>query len=190
MTVPRAQLSRLVSRVLRHEPWTYELELDREGWVRVVELLDAIHRTGQRWEGVSREDLVCMVESSPRRRHEVSGDRIRALYGHSVPGRIVKVEIDPPELLFHGTSPQAGARIRSDGLRPRSRQYVHLSTDVATAEQVGRRKSSIPIVLTVHAKDAHDRAGARFWRGNEHVWLADFVLAEFITKEPLGPPDR
>jgi putative RNA 2'-phosphotransferase len=87
MTDPQERLSRLVSYALRHEPWLYELELDDEGWVLVDELLVAIHEHGPRWARVDRADLEDMIESSTKRRHEIDGCRIRALYDHSVPGR-------------------------------------------------------------------------------------------------------
>jgi putative RNA 2'-phosphotransferase len=177
------ELSRLVSHALRHEPWVYELELDDAGWVPVAALLDSIRATGPVWQHVGRDDLVQMVASSSKRRHEIDGDRIRALYGHSVPGRIVKVEAVPPELLFHGTSPPAWEAIQARGLLPMGRQYVHLSTDLATAEQVGRRKSSTPVLLSVRAGEAYGH-GVCFWRGNEMVWLADAVPADFITVAP------
>jgi len=65
------------------------------------------------------------------------------------------------------------------------RQYVHLSVDVATAVQVGERKSSAPVVLRVRARAA-SKQDVRFWRGNEMVWLADVVPAEFISVEPTS----
>jgi putative RNA 2'-phosphotransferase len=172
-------LSRLVSQALRHQPWLYELELDEAGWAPLADLLDAVRSLGPPWEHVDRDDLVRMIASSSTRRHEIEGDRIRAVYGHSVPGRIAKIEAVPPAVLYHGTSPQAWDAIRVDGLAPMRRQFVHLSTDAATAERVGRRKSSTPVVLGVRAAEA-TRRGVRFWRGNELVWLADAVPAEFI----------
>lgn len=60
------------------------------------------------------------------------------------------------------------------------RQYVHLSTDVPTAEQVGRRKSSPLVIVIVQAQQAH-AGGSRFWRGNDLVWLADHVSPEYIS---------
>lgn len=180
MTVPPERLSRLVSHALRHEPWLYELELDEEGWVPVEALLDAIHEQGSQWSQVNGDDLTRMIASSAKRRHEIDGERIRALYGHSVPGRVLKIEADPPSQLFHGTSPKTWAAIQRGGLRPMGRQYVHLSIDVATAEQVGRRKSATPVILVVQAGRAH-AAGARFWRGNDLVWLADYVPSSVIT---------
>jgi putative RNA 2'-phosphotransferase len=173
-------LSRLVSHALRHEPWVYELELDEAGWVPVSELLDAIRGVRRAWRCVGRDDLVQMIVLSSKRRYEIDGDRIRALYGHSVPGRIVKAEAVPPEVLFHGTSPRAWEAIRVGGLVPMGRQYVHLSADLPTAEQVGRRKSSAPVLLGVRAREASGQ-GVVFWRGNEMVWLAEAVPAGFIA---------
>jgi putative RNA 2'-phosphotransferase len=179
------ELSRLVSHALRHEPWVYELELDAAGWVPVGELLAAIREVGPAWEHVGRDDLALMVASSSKRRHEIDGDRIRALYGHSVPGRIVKVEAVPPAMLFHGTSPRAWETIRTGGLMPMGRQYVHLSTDLATAVQVGRRKADVPVLLGIRAGEASAQ-GVRFWQGNEMVWLADAVPAGFIAVATAG----
>lgn len=182
---PLVSLSRVVSHALRHEPWLYELELDEAGWVPVAELLQALRGVGPACERVDRDDLVRMLASSSKRRHEIDGDRIRALYGHSVPGRILKVEAEPPDVLFHGTSPQAWESVRVQGLAPMGRQYVHLSVDVATAVEVGRRKSSTPVVLRVRSREACEQ-GVRFWRGNEMVWLADVVPAGFIKVELAG----
>lgn len=102
MAVSLNELSRTVSLILRHEPWLYELELDEQGWVPINALLGAIRTKGALWQSVERADLIQMIEKSPKERHEISGDRIRALYGHSVPGRIARTEASPPERLFHG----------------------------------------------------------------------------------------
>ena len=181
-TVDHTRLSRVVSHALRHEPWLYELELDDEGWASVDVLLAALREQGPHWRHVDRDELAEMIAMSAKRRHELDGDRIRALYGHSVPGRLVKLERDPPALLHHGTSPQAWAEIQRIGLLPMGRQFVHLSVDVATAEQVGRRKSAAPVILTVQAARAGE-AGSRFFFGNDVVWLADHVPARFLSVE-------
>jgi putative RNA 2'-phosphotransferase len=175
-------LSKLISHALRHEPWLYELELDAEGWVPVDDLIAAVRAQGARWAAVDRSDLHQVIASSDKRRFEIDGDRIRALYGHTLPGRILKEEAPPPEVLFHGTSAHAWAAIRAQGLVPMGRQYVHMSADVETAVQVGRRKSRSPVLLRVRAAEAHAR-GVPFWRGNEKVWLADVVPAEFLSND-------
>jgi putative RNA 2'-phosphotransferase len=122
-----------------------------------------------------------MIATASKRRYELAGDQIRALYGHSLPGRIVKTAAAPPAVLFHGTSPKAWAVIRTDGLVPMGRQYVHLSIDVPTAWQVGRRKAARPVMLAVDAEQAHAE-GVEFWRGNDLVWLAGPIPARHLRE--------
>jgi putative RNA 2'-phosphotransferase len=174
-----ARLSRTVSHALRHEPWLYELELDDEGWASLDALLAVLRGECPEWSNLSEADLIRMTTTSSKRRHEISGNRIRALYGHSVPSRLRKTPGVPPNLLLHGTAPETIPYIRSSGLLPMGRQYVHLSVDEVTAAEVGRRKSPQPVILRVAACDAHLH-GLRFYEGNEKVWLADHVPAQFI----------
>lgn len=174
------QLSKAASHALRHEPWLYELELDAEGWVAAGDLLSALRSEHPEWASLSEGDLAEMISQSEKQRHELLHGRIRALYGHSTPQRLLKEQCAPPGVLYHGTAPATAARIKAEGLKPMSRQYVHLSADVATAKQVGRRKASGPVVLTIEAGSAH-AAGVAFYRGNDHVWLADFVPTNFVS---------
>lgn len=172
-------LSRLVSHALRHEPWLYELELDSEGWVFIEELLTAIRETGPEWAGVGRKDLEDAVNSGEKQRHEIDADRIRALYGHSLPGRIEMRSGVPPEVLFHGTSPESAEVVLQEGLRPMGRQHVHLATDIDMAHKVGKRHSSSPVILTVAAAAAQEQ-GLSFYVGSDKVWLTDAVPPKFI----------
>ena len=183
VTVSLSEISRAVSHALRHEPWVYELELDDEGWVDLEALVVALRGQGPGWLGVDRAALKAMIETSPKQRHELAGERIRALYGHSVPGRLSRAVGMPPAQLFHGTSPQAWELIRVTGLEPMGRQFVHLSTDLETAVQVGRRKAPEPQLLVIDSGAAYG-AGVQFRVGNEVVWLAEAVPAEFV--EPLS----
>lgn len=120
------ELSKEVSYALRHAPWEYELEMDEEGWVLVEQLVDALNKN-MKWIGVSEEDLSVMIEKSEKKRHEISSGKIRAFYGHSIPMHIVKEKKTPPDILYHGTARRFMSNIKSDGLLPQGRQYVHLS---------------------------------------------------------------
>jgi putative RNA 2'-phosphotransferase len=171
-----------MSHALRHEPWLYELELDEEGWVAVDSLLTALRQESPAWSNLTGQDLAEVIQGSDKQRHEMMEGRVRALYGHSVPGKLGKAKAAPPGLLFHGTAPAAGLRIREEGLLPMGRQYVHLSVDRDTAVAVGKRKSPDPVILLIKAHDAWE-AGASFYAGNEKVWLADHVPAGFIDLE-------
>jgi putative RNA 2'-phosphotransferase len=65
------------------------------------------------------------------------------------------------------------------------RQYVHLSVDRDTAYSVGRRKSMAVAVLVIGASEARQH-GARFWGGNQMVWLADYIPPAFIGEDSGG----
>ncbi len=173
-------ISRAVSHALRHEPWIYELELDDGGWTTVAGLLAALREKGGGWKTVTEADFAAIIAQSEKTRFEMTGDRIRALYGHSIPQRLEYAPAEPPATLWHGTSQLAAEVILREGLRPMGRQYVHLSADIETARQVGLRKASDPVILVVDAKAAASK-GHRFHRGNATIWLADAVPAEFVA---------
>jgi putative RNA 2'-phosphotransferase len=181
MSIDRNELSRAISHALRHEPWLYELELDDEGWTSVEALVTALHQAGPEWAAVSRASIAEMIAKSDKQRHQMAGDRIRALYGHSLPGRLRREAATPPAVLLHGTSPRVAEVILREGLKPMGRQYVHLSVDDATALAVGHRKSAAPILLKVEAAVAQAN-GVVFYAGNDKVWLADIVPPRFIVK--------
>ena len=181
MTPSASELSRAMSHALRHQPWIYELEIDDEGWVPLDALLESLRSLGLGWEHVDRGDIERMIVGGAKRRHEIVDGRVRALYGHSLPGRLMKSPAEPPDRLFHGTDRLAWPAIELEGLRPMGRQFVHLSVDVVTATEVGRRKSKLPIVLAVDAQRAY-REGVPFYAGNEAVWLADDIPARFIAE--------
>lgn len=176
------RMSRTVAHALRHEPWLYELEVDGEGWAPAAQLLDALRRDRTEWSDLQRRHLEEMIRRSDKRRYEIRDGRIRALYGHSLPGKLDRRPADPPPILYHGTDPEAPAAIRAEGLRPMGRQYVHHSVDRATAREVGRRKAGDPAILRVDARAAGEE-GVTFYAGNDRVWLSDVVPPRFLARD-------
>ncbi len=76
----------------------------------------------------------------------MSNGRIRALYGHSIEAKIRKETAVPPlTLSIMVQLPKRPKSSLRDGLKPMNRQYVHLSTDMDMAAQVGRRKNRTPM---------------------------------------------
>ena len=169
--------SKFLSLVLRHRPETIDLELDPQGWVTIDELLAAARRAGR---PISRELLTRVVRENDKRRFAISDDqlRIRASQGHSVDVDLGLDSVEPPGELFHGTVKKFLRSIRQQGLKPRSRQHVHLSPDVETATAVGNRRGEA-IILIVASGRMHAE-GFAFYLSANGVWLTDHVPSGYI----------
>lgn len=176
------KLSKEISYALRHAPWEYELELDDEGFVPVEQLIEAINAGAAEDYGraITEDDLRHIIATSEKKRHEIVGDRIRALYGHTTPHRILREPGTPPDVLYHGTTHKAWPKIEKAGLLPMKRQYVHLSVDTATAHRVGSRRDPDPVILRIDAARAA-ADGVVFYRGNDKVWLTEAVPAVYLA---------
>lgn len=177
------KLSKKISHMLRHAPLKYGLELDNDGFVPVEQLLGAINKNGEYSVTVTSDDIQHIIDTSDKKRLEMTDGKIRALYGHTVKGRIHMETVIPPDILYHGTSHKACIKIMTEGLKPMKRQYVHLSSDIDTAVLVGKRKEKCPIILTVDAKRAN-ADGVIFYRsGYDKIILSDFIPSEYLSIE-------
>ena len=175
--------SKFISLVLRHHPERFGLKLDSGGWVAVDDLIVAARRANVRLDLAELHEI---VRTNDKQRFALSedGKRIRANQGHSVEVDLGLQPQVPPELLYHGTAERFLNAIMSEGLKPQSRQHVHLSADYATAEEVGRRHGK-PKVLVVRAGELH-RHGHKFFLSENDVWLTSHVppLALEYAPEP------
>lgn len=174
-----SELSKEISHALRHAPEEYGLTLDEQGWVLVKDLIDTLKKQ-EKYSDLMLKDIADMIQVSEKKRHELTGDRIRALYGHSTEEKIKKDAIQPPDVLYHGTAHKFLQKILQQGLIPKDRQYVHLSQDMETAITVGKRRDTDPVVLRIDALTAW-KDGINFYRGNDTIWLADEIPAKYIT---------
>ena len=175
------RVSRRLSLVLRHDPGSIGLVLDRAGWVEVEDLLAALGRAGQH---LTRAGLEQVVRTSDKQRFafDASGRRIRAQQGHSVEVDLGLQPQVPPADLWHGTVERSLEPILREGLVPRGRHHVHLSPDVATARAVGSRRGRA-VLLHVDAA-AMGAAGQVFYRSGNGVWLVDAVAPRFLRVQP------
>ena len=74
-----------LSHALYHDPDAHFLDLDSEVWTEIDDVVLAIRYRGSQWHSFSHEDLQFIAAHTYPQRFEIKGDRIRALYGHSVP---------------------------------------------------------------------------------------------------------
>ena len=145
----------------------------------VDELLQAAAHNGFR---ISRAELEAVVWDNPKRRFtlDAENNRIRANQGHSLAVDLGLTPLEPPVVLYHGTSRAVLPRILVEGLQPMGRHHVHLSGDVDTAWAVGRRHGPAA-VLIVESGRMHI-AGHPFYRSANGVWLTDHVPSLYLSE--------
>ena len=179
MTDPLVKTSKFLSLVLRHAPETIGLSLDANGWAEVDQLLAQAASHGK---AITRAQLDAVVANDSKTRYAYSDDglRIRANQGHSLAAVDIGLPpATPPAALYHGTASRFVDAIREQGLRPGSRNHVHLSATEDTAVNVGSRHGK-PVVLSIDTA-AMLAQGHVFYLAANGVWLADAVPATFIT---------
>ena len=178
MPADLVQLSKFLSFVLRHKPDAIGLTLDQQGWAGIDELIAKGNAAGTTF---SRDDLQQVVLSNDKQRFSISEDglRIRAAQGHSVNVELGLKPQEPPAVLYHGTATRFVDSILAAGLRPQSRQQVHLSAAEETARRVGQRHGK-PAIFKVEALRMHAQ-GFKFCLSDNGVWLTDRVPPEFLS---------
>ena len=165
-------VSRKLAFLLRHSQDPLYISLDG-GWAKVSEITKAL--------SISRAQLdeIVATDEKGRYMYDEHKQRIRACQGHSIPGVQVEMEQpEPPEYLFHGTATRFLDTIMREGLRPMSRQWVHLSKDYETAVNVGSRHGA-PIVLRVNAQQLV-ADGYQLYRSLNGVWQIKEVPAQYL----------
>lgn len=165
-------LSIFISLVLRHDPAAAGITVDGHGWADVDELIAGICGTGRKIDRAMLEEIVA-TDQKQRYSFDAEKKWIRANQGHSIPVDVELKEIKPPEILYHGTAERFLGSIMREGIKPKSRLYVHLSADVATAQTVGKRHGK-PVVLKIYSGRMHGD-GIKFYRSENGVWLTKKV---------------
>jgi putative RNA 2'-phosphotransferase len=176
------RLSKFLSLVLRHRPDDYGLAMDEQGFVDFDSLIDVLVAEDIVAE-TAEQDVLSLVEGSERRRFQVDGNRIRALYGHSSRIPLNYPPDDPPDRLWHGTTTEHAAQVRDEGLRPAGRAFVHLSSTEEEARAVGGRHTDDPVLVTVDTRVAQEH-GLTFHQATDLIWLCPA-----IPKEACSVPD-
>ena len=174
-------ISKILSYALRHKPEEFNIKLDKEGWIDIDILCKAIACCKSKMH-ISKETIEKIIAESEKKRFEISGNKVRATYGHSFSAKIEFKESVPPNILFHGTSHDAYKKICKEGLKPMNRQYVHLSTDADTAKKVGIRHDKNPVILVVDAPKMYSDGMKFFHSANDGTWLCDCVPSKYIVK--------
>lgn len=172
------KVSKFIALILRHKPETIGISLDEHGWADVKELITGVSRNYP----LDMDQLEEIVRTDGKQRYSFNADhtKIRANQGHSVPVDVELKQTDPPAVLYHGTGEKYLDSIRKSGLIPKSRLYVHLSGDIPTARNVGKRHGR-PVIFRIDARKMKED-GFVFFLSENGVWLIKQVPVRYLTE--------
>jgi len=174
------EISKLVSLVLRHKPEELNLTMDKFWWVNTIAL---VNRLKYRFHDFNMEKLITLVEESDKQRFSFneSFTKIRANQWHSIPVDLGLVSITPPDFLYHWTAQSNLNSIMDKWLLKMERNYVHLSSDITTANSIWKRYWR-PVILKVNSRIMHDE-WYLFYQSQNWIWLTEEVNSNFIEIE-------
>ena len=128
------QLSKAMSKLLRHDAIKVRVAISHEGWVLVTDALDYLNqRGGTLWseEDIARAVTACSKQRFALRARGDGRSELRANQGHSMPNIAVDMErlsaATAPPMALHGTYHRAWPMIRTGGLSKMNRQHVHMA---------------------------------------------------------------
>ncbi|MCK2000607.1 RNA 2'-phosphotransferase [[Brevibacterium] frigoritolerans] len=177
----KTKLSSFMTKILRHSPKEYGVEMDEWGFCKIEDLVEAI-KGQEYWKSVNKELIIEVAETCPKQRYKIDSGKIRARYGHSISILQVNSEKSLPDFLFHGTNAEALVSIkdREQGILTMNRQFVHLSETVSFATLAAKRRKG-PYLLKVDTTKAKEMGVEFFFAGNE-VWLASPIPPTCIVE--------
>jgi putative RNA 2'-phosphotransferase len=177
--IPRERISRFLSYLLRHKPREYPLTFDPQGFAPWSEVVDLVQ---DRYFDAAEDEIRAVVTESEKKRFEMVEDKVRATYGHSFPVDLGLERTETPPELYYGTARDLAQSILRGGLKPRDRQYVHLSASLEEAEAVGKRRDPAPAIVVVDTRAARE-AEVVFYRSGP-LFLVENVPPQFLSLKP------
>lgn len=181
MASKKEEISKLISYWLRHNPADANLVADEFGWVILTGISSALKTKGHE---ISNEYILELNLSFDKIRWEIDleNDKIRATHGHSFSVLLDEKIEKPPKILYHGTAISNLESIILNGLKPIKRQFVHLSTNIETAIEVGKRHGK-PVIICVDAESL-ELLGFSFYKTSDDIWLTSEIQPIHLDIEP------
>lgn len=171
-------LSRLLSKVLRHDAIKMGLAMGKDGGVSVNDLL-----AHQLFRAYTAVDIEAVVAENDKKRFQLGEGRrgqmmIRAAQGHTIDivddSALLTEILDASEVpvCIHGTYHAFLPSILEHGLSRMKRNHIHMATGMPNGDEViSGMRSSCQVVLHVDVAAAM-AAGIKFYRSSNGVILS------------------
>ena len=175
------QLAKLINYILSRRPDEFGLVTDREGFVKIKELLKALNEEdGLKY--VRHSHINEIMITLPKHGFEVVDKLIRAQNRKHLPKQ--SVALDPPKLLFTCVRRKAYPYVLNKGIKPTGFNKIILSSDRDLAQRIGRRSDHAAVMLTVQVSQSEDK-GIIFIQTGESLFLTDYIPPDCFSGPPL-----
>jgi putative RNA 2'-phosphotransferase len=166
------KLSKFLAYALGRRPDEFGLVPDADGFVRIKELLQALHEE-QGWRHIRQAHLneALVVPENPV--IEIDGSMIRAIEKSQLPAPVQSEDL--PKLLYMAIRPRAYPSAMSRGLSAKPGQHLILAADTDMAVRMGRRLDNNPTLLAIQVNDAREN-GTSFQQYGQALFLADIIF--------------
>lgn len=175
------QLAKFLSYILERRPDEFGLIPDKDGYVKMKDLLKAISEE-EGWGYVRQAAINEVLMTVPDPPVEIRDNLVRGKNRDLIPQQTVAET--PPKLLYTCVRRKAHGFVLEKGIFPQAHAQVILSSDKDMAERMGKRSDQSPILLTVQTYGAMDK-GVVFYQAGETLFLADFIPLGSFTGPPL-----
>lgn len=185
--------------ILGHRPDEFGLVPDKNGYVKVKELLKAMHEEAD-WRFFRKSNLDEIFVSVPHPPIELKDNFIRAKDRTQLAKRTSIT--NPPKILYTSVRRKAYPVVLEKGIAPMGREHVVLSSNHDMAARIGKRLDNQPVLLTVNVEQAMNR-GILVLRSGKDLFLARHIpvdcfsgpsppkeKAEPVKRETLTPKER
>jgi len=175
---------RTLAGILRHGK--YNLSMDSQGYVSTRDVIEKIKERNPRMAWFRIRHLEALVDTDPKGRYIISGNKIRATYGHTI-DLDIKLDCENiPEELFYPTNEEEVESLLENGIEPTDRSMVHLSKTFADAMSAGLVHCEDPIILGIDTDICMDM-GSDIGKAARTVYLCRSVPADAIF---VADPDE
>jgi putative RNA 2'-phosphotransferase len=167
-------LGKLIENILQRS-----LKVDELGYMKIEDLIEEVNQHPL-WEHIQPLDLKDIVNGSPIRRLELTGNKIRLVRPVNNASNSIKHRIIPPKILYYGTGVVGISRIKTFGLKPLRDQYVKLYPDKKMVQVMVHKNTHIAYV-EIDALKAH-QDGIEFTKGQFSTYLATNIPPKYIKR--------
>jgi len=171
----------IMSGILRHFPDQFGVMMDDNGWVSILDLVEAIktRKIGLHW--LRPLHIEAIVETDDKNRYQVDGEMVRATYAHTIDVNLSDLPMATLPTLYYPVTEDEVDIVLEQGLTPTDRSKVHLSGSIEKATEAGQIRTEKPIILQIDAKKAIQN-GVFIRQAGKDVYIADEIDVKYVSR--------